>query len=85
MISNDQIEAIALANGFKLKEQPDGSLALNPYVYDFARALLAANAQLAADVPNPLFIPLRPNCRCYTAEAERRCMLNRMCTKTEAH
>jgi hypothetical protein len=42
-MTNDQIQQIALANGFKLKEQPDGSMALNPYVFDFARALLATH------------------------------------------
>ena len=36
----EKIKQIALANGFKLKEQPDGSMDLNPYVYDFAEALL---------------------------------------------
>lgn len=36
------IEQIALANGFKLKKQPDGSMALNPYVFEFANALLLA-------------------------------------------
>lgn len=40
-MTNDQIKEIALANGFKLKEQPSGEMDLNPYVYDFARALLA--------------------------------------------
>lgn len=40
MIDNDRITQIALDNGFKLKEQPDGSMALNPYVFDFARALI---------------------------------------------
>ena len=39
-MTNDQIKQIALANGFKLKEQPNGEMDLNPYVYDFARALL---------------------------------------------
>lgn len=39
-MTNDQIKEIALANGFKLKEQPSGEMDLNPYVYDFARALL---------------------------------------------
>lgn len=39
-MTNEQIEHIALANGFKLKQQPDGSMALNPYVFEFARALL---------------------------------------------
>lgn len=36
----EKIKRIALSNGFKLKEQPDGSMDLNPYVYDFAEALL---------------------------------------------
>lgn len=39
-MTNDQIKEIALANGFKLKEQPDGTQDLNPYVYDFSRDLL---------------------------------------------
>ena len=41
-MNNEDIERIALTNGFKLKEQADGSMALNPYVFDFARALLSA-------------------------------------------
>ena len=36
----EKIKQIALANGFKLKEQHDGHMDLNPYVYDFAEALL---------------------------------------------
>lgn len=39
-MDNQKIQEIALANGFKLKPQPDGTMALNPYVFDFARALL---------------------------------------------
>ncbi len=38
-MTNDQIKEIALANGFKLKEQPSGEMDLNPYVYDFVKAL----------------------------------------------
>lgn len=38
-MTNDQIKELALANGFKLKEQPDGNMDLNPYVYDFAQKL----------------------------------------------
>ena len=38
-MTNEQIKDIALANGFKLKEQPNGEMDLNPYVYEFARAL----------------------------------------------
>lgn len=39
-MTNDQIKELALANGFKLKEQPNGEMDLNPYVYDFAHALM---------------------------------------------
>ena len=34
-----KIKELALANGFKLKEQADGSMDLNAYVYDFANAI----------------------------------------------
>ncbi len=40
-MTNDQIRDIALAKGFKLKEQPSGERDLNPYVYDFARCLMS--------------------------------------------
>ncbi|UZA02977.1 hypothetical protein LP111_12940 [Moraxella bovis] len=40
MLTNEEIKNLALANGFKLKEQPNGSMDLNPYVYEFARKLL---------------------------------------------
>lgn len=39
-MNNARIQAILLANGFKLKDQGEGHLDLNPYVYDGARALL---------------------------------------------
>lgn len=39
-MQKDQIRQLALENGFKLKTQSDGGLDLNPYVYDFARALI---------------------------------------------
>lgn len=42
-MNNDDIKRIALENGFKLKEQSGGELDLNPYVYDFARALIDAS------------------------------------------
>lgn len=45
-MNNDQIKKLALENGFKVKQQPNGGEDLNPYVYDFARALLeAANVE----------------------------------------
>ena len=41
-----KIKELALANGFKLKEQAGGSMDLNAYVYDFANAIeQAAKAQ----------------------------------------
>lgn len=39
MIDNSEIKKLALQSGFKLKEQPDGSMDLNPYVYEFARKI----------------------------------------------
>jgi hypothetical protein len=39
-VNNERIKEIALANGFKLKEQPNGEMDLNPYVYVFSRELL---------------------------------------------
>lgn len=49
-MNRDQIKAIALANGFKLKEQVDGSMDLNEYVYQFANALLADRDQLIREM-----------------------------------
>jgi hypothetical protein len=34
------IKVLAVTNGFSLKQQGDGSMDLNPYVYEFADALL---------------------------------------------
>ena len=54
-MTNDQIKEIALANGFKLKQQPSGEMDLNPYVYDFARALIDEHEHLKMDwVVQPL-------------------------------
>ena len=45
-----KIKELALANGFKLKEQASGNMDLNAYVYDFANAVeQVAKAQA---VPN---------------------------------
>ena len=41
MNTNKQyIKEVALECGFKLKEQPNGSMDLNPYVYTFADKLI---------------------------------------------
>jgi hypothetical protein len=36
--SDAAIKQMALAAGFKLRDQPSGQMDLNPYVYNFARA-----------------------------------------------
>ena len=51
-MTNDQIKEIALANGFKLKEQPSGEMDLNPYVYEFARKLLSHQTEVIAQTIN---------------------------------
>ena len=57
-LTYDHIVALALENGFKLKPQVDGRMALNDYVIDFARAVYdighaAAKAE-TADVGEPV-------------------------------
>lgn len=54
-LAYDDIAALALEHGFKLKPQTDGRMALNDYVIDFARAVYdighaAAKAEPAAAV-----------------------------------
>ncbi|SDZ96214.1 hypothetical protein [Marinobacterium iners] len=39
-MKREQIKELAIANGFSLKPQPDGTNDLNPYVYEFAQALV---------------------------------------------
>ena len=38
-----EIYSLALSCGFVAKEQPDGTMDLNPYVYDFANAVISAD------------------------------------------
>lgn len=45
-LSKDHIRSLALANGFSLKKQPDDSMDLNPYVYDFAAKVVEHGAKL---------------------------------------
>ena len=39
-MNKQYIKDVALECGFKLKEQPDGNMDLNPYVYTFAEELI---------------------------------------------
>jgi hypothetical protein len=43
-VDKEIIKQLALDAGFKLKDQPDGSQDLNPYVYAFAKSLLSTPA-----------------------------------------
>ena len=46
----EKVKELALANGFKLKEQASGDMDLNAYVYDFANAIeQAAKANAIPD------------------------------------
>lgn len=56
MMTDSQIEQIALANGFALKTQADGAMALNPYVFNFARALIEAAQPSHAFGPTRMWI-----------------------------
>lgn len=40
LLSNDDLKAIALENGFKVKDQGNGVMDLNPYVYDAMREVM---------------------------------------------
>lgn len=74
VVTNEQIGALALASGFQLKQQPDGSMALHSHVFEFARQLLAAGQSLPvidwqpietaprAPLPGPNETYLRVNC-----------------------
>lgn len=39
-ITSAEIRDMAISAGFTVREQPDGEMDLNPYVYDFARSLI---------------------------------------------
>lgn len=40
LLSDDDLKAIALENGFKIKDQGNGVMDLNPYVYDAMREVM---------------------------------------------
>lgn len=54
----EKIKELALANGFKLKEQASGNMDLNTYVYDFANAIeQAAKAHEAEKLKGWVVVP----------------------------
>ena len=54
-----KIKELALANGFKLKEQASGNMDLNAYVYDFANAIEQA-AKAQAVLEGFVLVPKEP-------------------------
>lgn len=52
-----KIKELALANGFKLKEQASGNMDLNAYVYDFANAIEQATKAQKVAVSECKWIP----------------------------
>ena len=66
-----KIKELALANGFKLKEQADGSMDLNAYVYDFANAIeQAAKAHQAEKLKGCVVVPKSETTDWYLDEDE---------------
>ena len=56
----EKIKELALANGFKLKEQASGNIDLNAYVYDFANAIeQAAEAPAAPETQQAVIDELK--------------------------
>ena len=49
-LTYDDIAALALKHGFKLKQQADGRMALNDYVIDFARSARGCGGRCAVSV-----------------------------------
>jgi hypothetical protein len=60
-MTRDEIQAIALASGFKLKPQEDGSLALNPYVFEFADRLISLALKVDPPAGGPWLKSCSPN------------------------
>jgi hypothetical protein len=45
-MTRDEIRDLALKHGFTLRQQPDGRVDLNEYVYEFAKALETTSRDL---------------------------------------
>lgn len=74
-MKKEDIKLLALKHGFKLKKQPDGSWDLNPYVYEFAMALLAPAAEMKIPERWKL-VPVEP-----TEKMERNAWVDSDCKK----
>lgn len=63
MMDIQKIKELALANGFKLKEQASGNMDLHSYVYEFANAI--EQAVKAQAVPEGFVLVPKENISCY--------------------
>ena len=80
MIEKSRIEAIALSSGFKLKEQPNGEMDLNPYVYEFAKLLELAVLYDRNREIKERFKLLADNFEYELSEESKNCLLERNAT-----
>lgn len=54
-MNKEQIKQLALDSGFELKPQPDGTMDLHPYVYQFAAKLLPKGTFFYLDADGVIF------------------------------
>ena len=80
MMEKSRIKAIALSSGFKLKEQPDGDMDLNPYVYEFAKLLELAVLYDRNREIKQRFKLLADNLEYELSEDSKNCLLERNAT-----
>jgi hypothetical protein len=67
-MNNAQIRALALQCGFQLKDQGDGTMDLNPYVYEFADRLIRAALERLPTAVKPTVTDWSPNMETCTLE-----------------
>ena len=79
-MEKSRIKAIALSSGFKLKEQPNGEMDLNPYVYEFAKLLELAVLYDRNKEIKERFKLLANNFEYELSEESKNCLLERNAT-----
>ena len=79
-MEKSRIKAIALSSGFKLKEQPNGEMDLNPYVYEFAKLLELAVLYYRKREIKERFEILADNFEYELSDDSKNCLLERNAT-----
>ena len=79
-MEKSRIKAIALSSGFKLKEQPNGEMDLNPYVYKFAELLELAVLYDRNREIKERFETLADNFEYELSDDSKNCLLERNAT-----